>query len=553
MTAKLSLSVFKTLVQSADYAPAALKEILLGATPGMVAPDSPRELGQLLAFLLMLSRASNGKTEFSEASPEAFEDIIKTLPLHRGSYSKKDDKLVLKLEKGIPALEWCPSKVAAALENPWPLLKAAGFSPKEHSLEGVRASICTHPVRLTDIRGDGGFVYNSEFSASREGNVLRMISEADFLTRESATLTCNAAEHRKMYAVLPWIFFEGAERRVYELVRSPKLRELIRAEFVLNLGVKTEIGLDDFLGVEENEKGKVPFGEARVFAGDVGKDSNGKSTVERLAVFTPFALSKEIARARASLEAQLKQEREAQIPALEAQIEELEKSKPTKKAEKAAHQAEIKKLKADLKRLQRDQAYFWNSPAILVGGENPQNVALDLDTKIHYANVRVTVPFIRRAGVDVAVARTYVENGRLGRAHLSNFENPPRFLDSKNTGRKGRAQRSELFIDLALQVLEPLLSVRDEYQSEIEASSDTRMQKRDRSHLEGAPTAWRTFVRGNPELSTVKAREELKPIITEVLTSVVSEIEHAAKLRLCDEHRKELSKTVETLVLQEAA
>jgi hypothetical protein len=528
-----------------------IKNALLRTQPGWLRLESAQELAQLLAFLLAVLRADNGDALVSDGTqagltPDqqdaAWHTVLQPHPFVSVALDSKGKVRRKPGTKPAPLVQDDPVKFAAVLANPWSIASRIDLVPFVQSRAFLKArdSVCTHPVRFRNMGGQGGFI---KLQAPCTDALEMMVTEEDFSTRATRTLSCAALYQPLWHVLLPLIDYRGVRARLPDvLARHPDLCEQVQASMsvhgITGAGVLIE-------ALVSGGEPPVMRGEAQVFAGDLPAGP-GDPPEECLSVLTPFALPAEVNAAKERLAAAYR----AEVLELQAQVQQqireideqltasLENGKATKrragdaKVAGDADQRQPGRLRSELvtqeRRLEQMHLRFPAS-TIPLGGQNPQNVAMDVTKEIHTANVRLNIPFIRQAGVDLDAAVAYIEEAHLAAVAPPPGAKAPRCLLPQADTRRYRDMRREIFTAMVIEALEPLLALRDHWQalvSDAESRGQT-LQSRDAAFIAWAPQPWRLFVAGDAGLRAVDARQVLAPLATQAGNRVLDALERA--------------------------
>jgi hypothetical protein len=528
-----------------------IKNTLLRTQPGWLRLESPQELAQLLAFLLAVLHADNGNALISDGTQAgltadqqdaAWRTVLQPHPFVSVALDSKGKVRHKPGTKPAPLVQEDPVKFAAVLANPWSAANRIDLVTFVQSRAFLKArdSVCTHPVRFRNMSGQGGFIKLQQ--PCTEGLEV-MVTEQDFSARATRTLSCAALYQPLWHVLLPLIDYRGIRARLPDvLARHPDLCKQVHASMSVH-GLTGAAVLIEALA--SGGEPPVMRGEAQIFAGDLPAGP-GEPQEECLSVLTPFALPAEVNAAKERLATAYR----AEILELQAQVQQqikeidnqlaasLETGKATRrrgsaiKAAQAADQQQPARLRSGLvaqeKRLERMHLTFPTS-TILLGGQNPQNVAMDVTKEVHTANVRLSIPFIRQAGVDLDAAVAYVEEARLAAVAPPPGAKAPRYLLPQADSRPYRERRRAVFMAMVIEALEPLLALRDHWQalaSDVESPGQT-LQARDAAFIAWAPQPWRLFVTGDAGLRAVEAREVLAPLARDAGNRVVAALERA--------------------------
>lgn len=553
-----------------------IKNALLRTQPGWLRLESAQELAQLLAFLLAVLHADNGDALVSagtqagltaDQQDTAWRSVLQPHPFVSVALDSKGKVRRKPSTNPVPLVQGDPVKFAVVLANPWSIASRIDLVSFVQSRAFLRArdSVCTHPVRFRNMGGQGGFI---KLQGPRTDGLEMMVTEEDFSTRATRTLSCAALYQPLWHVLLPLIDYRGARARLPDiLARRPDLCEQVQSSMSVH-GITGAAVL-----IEAMASGGEPLvmrGEAQIFAGDLPAGP-GEPPEECLSVLTPFALPAEVSAAKERLAAAYR----AEILELEAQVQQqireideqltasLETGKATKRRDRAAKAAEDAghrhpgRLRSDLVAQDRrlEQMYLrFPASTIPLGGQNPQNVAMDVTKEVHTANVRLDIPFIRQAGVDLDAAVAYVEEAHLAAVAPPPGAKAPRCLLPQADTRRYRDMRRVLFTAMVIEALEPLLALRDHWRalaSDAESRGQT-LQARDAAFIARAPQPWRLFVVGDAGLRAVDARQFLAPLATEAGNRVLAALERAyVKKPWSQEYEPEVQDVALAVVMHE--
>jgi hypothetical protein len=250
-----------------------------------------------------------------------------------------------------------------------------------------------------------------------------------------------------------------------------------------------------------------------------------------LSVMTPFALFKEVVRAKEALSAQLEAENEEVRAALEkkkvALTTELESAKAKRKAltkEQATIKSELERVSKALKVTPEEPSF--RSFELLYGGSTPRNLAAELDKSLHTANVLLFVPVSRQHRVDKAEMRSHRAASLLqGRAYL-----PPKLPSCLNPGAldaPARQQRTKLFAELMAQRAAPLLELKFYWLTRSDELTGEAALSEKAATLGHLSPELQAFIAGAPSLEAPQ-RAELRRQLADTLTASASAALHSA-------------------------
>ena len=498
----LSLADLYDLLSSAE-SDDILKEILLDKTPGVLELASPEEFQRFYAFALAYSRAGNGKSVFDNVSKELsgaerkimFNQAVEADPIF-GFITDKDGNW--KFEGALPRLVCNPRKLAKLLLDPFSTLRAL---PLENALVEARNAIASHLVKLSNGLGQGGILIKEPVSHPFPG----VMTEADFITPYTATFIGSAALQKQWRALLPLVRYQNREKRIFEHFRD---NVELRREVQLKLEHENVSGAADAVWSDPSDKFSSLSQEVQVFAGDIPLEAQDPP-VTRLAVLTPFSLFFEAKRAKESLQESYKEDYAERVTQLEAELTKLEESlvalknaKPSTKDKQArlswtkqqeSYKHQIKRLKDDLQKLSK-KALNIRSADLLYGGSQPQNMAQNLGTWIHNANVRVNVPFYRRSEADIAGSRIYHASSLIKTIRTEKATRLPWYFRPNELTAKAKKLRRVEYYELLTQAIEPLVTLRETYSRSLSSDQVDALRQREILRIEESTEAWRAAV-----------------------------------------------------------
>lgn len=548
--ATLSLAQFINELAVAVRPERYIKDVLLKRHPGCLQLASGAEVAQLLAFLVAMVHADNGQATIRMAMvPGASGDEQDRLWMdafskHRFrsvTVNRKGKVLRSPQNRNAPALEFDAAKTAAELSAPWSAVAELDLAAYVESaaFRAAKSSICSHPVKINHGRGSGGFT--KRMPGNRE-NVPMMVTEEDFLTAATQTLACSAKYHREWHVLLPWIDFNGCRKRLPALLSDDRaLREAVCASFK----ARHVEGTSELLrALTCTTTDRPAIGESQVYAGDL-PHAPEQPSFECLSVFAPYAMHAEMADAKDRLSAAYRAEVESALQQLSSDIEAVDEQLKTLKAAKptALHGPATDDYKRRLRALSeqrtklRAQEAAWKGRSLhireiptLLGGTVPRNLVLDAEA-LQTANVRLNVPFIRQAAVDIDAAVAYVERARLQDVNVPYGEHAPRCLLPNATTKRYQDQRRMIFVEMALEALAPLTALRDRWRARWLEHSQEHMQERDVVHIGDADGAWQLFVVGDADMSPTEAAAMLRPLAKAVAAKVAAALDKAYRAK----------------------
>lgn len=534
----ISLAQLAThLDTSEDPAMGILKTVLLRDAPaaaadlGTLALANVEEVAHFLAVSVVLASESNGKDEL-KALKQSFDGAeldqkymeLSAAHPHQSLNRNKKGELVIDAKDGIPVFELDGRKVAPILRNAEQAFAAAGKLDLNQLVQSkafieALGSRVSHPTKLSAPSGAGGFlkVESSEMPAD-----FGFMTEADFVTRETVTLACSAGYQKLWVVLLPLFEFDDKTVRLAALMASnPDVAGEV-CHVLIAHGVTQGPAL--VYGLSRLTVGKVS-GEPQVFCGDL-------PAVERLSVLAPYGLFNEFSRAKRALQAEHDSDREQDVALLDEEIALVEKDlnalapAGTSRDEKR-RVAEIKdKLTARIKQLKADQNRLtsaWLSiPCfpLMFGGANPRNMAMDLDTSLHAANVQVYVPS-PRLEVHQASARAFVASAMVTVPKLRPSAELPAFLTPRATGGALKKARNDFFAQLISAAMAPAKELQEEWQSRSKAFvGEVTLSAAAQDQVLDGDGPWNLFLKGSETLNNKEAMAQLAPVLHDIGSAV---------------------------------
>lgn len=553
----------------------ALREILLGV-PSWAEPtrrrllkiESARELAVLIVLNLSLAQLSNQKDVLANAGAglsgdaldRAYAAVEAALPYQRllrkpdGSFDcHKDGAKVPKAQQDPLKLSQRFATVADALARA-PALDWESPATLRALNEGL-STRATHQTRLSAPQGNGGFLKTKRCYGP--GNLTdnpASVSEEDFLTTDGQSVAGDAAQHKYAMLSLALVEFQGQELRVPDALRLlPDLARQV-TDVLAQAGAPQAAVLLDALAAP------VPIrfsGEAQVFCGQ-GDDTRA------LSVLTPYALPREIGRAKQALRAAHLVDWElafevlgTELTALEAVMAELKAAPPAKGKEAKQLASDAKEAAGDAVAAKKQEiaaalkAKYLVLPTFLlpVGGAIPRNVAFGLGLELHRATMfskiyrpRPTHDLSRKVFYGNSLVQTpFLAAGKL-----------PRALRATSQNAAEKRWRKDLFADLVMQCLGQLtelqrLYLRGPADHAQTLSSDANDQ------LVATNAAWSLFIKGDASVSRDDAAALLEPLVFDVRNSVKEALGGAYGKPFTNEFDDELLALVTRLVALERA
>jgi hypothetical protein len=534
-----------------------LKEVLLRdrrpAGVDTLTLDNALEVAHFLALMALVACLSNEKD-----SLKALKNTLADAEL-LGEYELFEQRLtlqsftrikngMLKLgEDNLPTAELDAKKLALLLRSSSQVfteaakLSLAELATSKGFLDAFSSRV-SHPTKLSAPRGAGGFFKNTSAVCDNPASV----TEEDFATRETATLACNAA-YQKMWALLlPLVAYQGQTMRLVSLlIALPDLTESVR-QILIDSGMTQGSVLLDAM-VE-------PFtacieGEPQVFCGDLPH-------TERVSVLAPYGLFSEMDRARRAVAAAYDKDRDDKLGIYAEELADKEAELAalgigaTTREKKRTLSDEIKRLKADRKSL---SATWLPIPCFTLqfGGANPRNLAMDLDTTLHTANVRVYVPNQRKPVAEIG-NKAFISSALIAMPDLPRFDKVPRCLLPQAIGAVLARQRRTLFAELTAQAMAPLKALQEEWRTRSKVfAGDVALAASAEEEIRFADDAWSFFIKGDEKVNVTDAERRLRPLVDGIAKAVKTVLKRACDGQLSDVYDTELVETVAGVVALE--
>lgn len=520
------------------------------------------DVAHFLAIALVVASQSNGKDELqrikeSQSDPAArlaaFEAFAAANPYQTLQRTPKNE---LVIQKDIPVVELDASKLAGIVEDApraFRAMRAINLSELMAStaLTEALASRVSHPTKLSAPAGKGGFL-KTHTVAVPEG--FESVTEEDFLSRETATLSCNAAFQKMWVLMLPLVTYQGQSLRLAQLLAQD---EVLATEVQATLEDMGIGAAGDLIAALRRPATGGMQAEPQVFAGDLPH-------TERLSVLAPYGMFSEMWRAKAAVSAAYTVERDERVADLDvriahvtADLEVLAKAPASTKAEKQTAQLRKKELMDGLRALKNERkalsSKYLNVPSfsLMFGGSVPRNVAMDLDTSLHGANVLVSVPSIRKPVSDVSnkvfSAKTLLYSPRIRLPKM------PACLADGVVGARFTKARQGIFLDLIVEAMTPLQTAREEWATRAkELAGDRALSASAQGNVADRDDAYGLFIKGDPDMNQITASNKLRPLIKDI-SAVVKGALVKAFSDMPASYDEELLDLVTMTVLQERA
>lgn len=533
----LTLQEFAARLQTHDDAAMAqFKAVLLrdsrdaSALPETLELASAVDVAHFLAVAAVVASQSNCKEELKQirdahepgpaldAAYEAFSAASTYQCLQR---TPKNEFL---LQEGLPVVELDAKKVSGPVLDAKRALAAfaeldlASLVSSKAFVDALSSRV-SHPTKLSAPAGKGGFLKTKSVVLPVD---FQSITEEDFVSRESATLSCNASFQKMWILMLPIVRYQGMQVRIAQLLAQDEglANEVIGVLKAAGVGAA-----EDFINALRRPVAGGLQGEPQVFAGDL-------PTTERLSVLAPYGMFKEVTRAKYAISAAYATERDERVEALDSQINQVSASlaeqttaSASTKAEKQAAQARKKELTEELRKLKHERkalaSLYLNVPSysLMFGGAVPRNVAMDLDTSIHTANVLVSVPTVRKP-VNAISSKVFVPKALLHTPRLQ-LKKLPAYLAADAVGARFTRARHALFLDIIFDVMTPLLLAREEWETRSkELAGAVALSTAAQGNIVDRDDAYGLFIKGAAELNQKDALQKLRPLVKDISATV---------------------------------
>lgn len=426
------------------------------------------------------------------------------------------------------------------------IVRSAGFID-------ATTSIVSHPARLSTAGGSGGF---RRVEPLRVSSDFFSMTEADFLTQETETLTCDARWQRYGVLLLAKVVHGGRLVALKSLLEQDRgvcdrVSEVYRAH-------DTPAGVALVAALAQMSTPSF-FGEPQVFFGDL-------PDTRRVSIMTPFSLYQEVQRAKRAMRTGFAAEREADVAAIQeeilaaqAQLDELPPSRQSRKrgagAPATPELEEIERQRKDMTKLvtrleqaaeQRANRRLWIPDSTLaIGGSVPRNVAMDLDTTLHSANVLARVPTSQHAYKTIG-NRAFLTDSQslLQMPKLPVYGGVPHYLRESAHGAVAAKKRAQLFSELVFQALEPLLELRDAWRRRADALIGAEaLDASAVDAIEHQDSDWALFIKGDATLNSKQISSRLEGLARQVFNNAKQALHRACRGELTAAFDAELMKT----------
>ncbi|MDO8414872.1 MAG: hypothetical protein Q7S87_01525 [Agitococcus sp.] len=579
MTTPTVQGLGKRLSESAISAMTMLKSVFLrdidaeGNASLPVVLESPHDVAHMLAVCAQVALLDNQKATLKaikaqsanaiEASTQyaAFE---MALPFQVMMRNKKGE-LELDKKEHIPTIEASGTKLAHTFMNAaaaFKLMATANIdelvtSTAFKSALDMRVS---HPTKMSAPAGAGGYLVGPYTDVEPEFGHL---TESEFKTRETVTLACTAGFQKMWVLLLPLVIFEGKTYRLSTLMaQRSDVADAVSTVFMQN-DVPQGVMLVDAM----RSSATISFsGEPQVFCGDL-------PNVAHVSVLAPFGLFNEVYRAKKEISAAYSLEQadranafDTDIAATEHALAELAllKGPAGKTAEVLTQKLKLtnalRELKVDKKLVSNTYLNIEVFP-LLIGGGNPRNMAMDLDTSVHKANVQAFIPTIQQPvnqlGKRTLVRGAAIATALMGKVTVPSFKTLPRFLAAEALGADNKAKRAALFIELIAMAMSPLMALQEDWRTRADAVVDGLALERaaqDKIVISGAD--WSVFLKGDDTKNLKDLLITLTPLAKQVFDVVNTALQASFKSSntpLSHTHDKELYDLALAAITQERA
>lgn len=513
---------------------ALLRDATDSAQFGTLTLSSAEEVAQLVALGALLACEENGKSELrglkkdhsGEELTSRYEACSAANPF-QSLKKAKSGEFVLDAKEKLPVFELDNAKIAPTLTSSMKAFRAAAALDLTELVNSTAfkeafANQATHPTKLSAPAGKGGFrkVVPVPIPAA-----FPHVTEEDFATRETVTLAANASYQKMWSLLLPLFSYEG---QVYRLSSFFSQRPDVAAAVSQ---VLTENGVTQGAAAIQAlaalpAPGRTFSGEPQVFCGNLPQ-------TERVSVMAPFGLFKEIGRAKRALKDEYQQDAlaladtlQAEIDGLGARIEKLSVTgnagtdKKKLQREKALLADQVRKCKDEQKRLQSTWLKI-PSFTLMFGGAIPRNVALDLDTTLHSANVQVYIPSPRTVVKRIS-NRAFRLSSLVSRPRLSGSGDLPRFLEANALGAKLKRARQDFFAGLICEAMAPLKDMQLEWQTRSKQfAGDVALSNSAQRSLAEASGPFALFIKGDQTLNNKEAMGQLLVVVEAICKTVL--------------------------------
>lgn len=448
--------------ESADSPETVIKNHFLRGTAEPVVLSSAEEFARLLAWCFLCAFRDNGKApllavkklpDLSAAEREQkFREVIARSALYAPKLVKKTGELEFDPKDGIPKLLKDVGKLAALLDNPFPSLRGEQLAdPKRlEQLEKFQSMVVTHPAKLSCASASGGFLLERHVATPYSW----LVGEGDFGVAPRVTNAASAG----LQALWPVLLSKAVWKEELRTLMAHLHADSALRKEVFELFDQADVqGLPSVLQTALSAPGATLEGEAQVFVGKA-------PSFHRVSPLAPYALFLEIDSVRQTLRTKRSDEDKARMAELRALLQGLKEQRTELKGKRYqeardALDARIAQCKAELAELKDAMAgVLLSSVEVPIGGNNPRNMALDLDTRVHRANIRLTVPNLRHDALRQAQGRVFF-NALLTQPRLRRQSRAPASFRPGANNSLARIAREQLVSDIVAQVLAPLQSL----------------------------------------------------------------------------------------------
>ncbi|MCC5611506.1 hypothetical protein LC612_33375 [Nostoc sp. CHAB 5834] len=538
-----------------------------GTVPVLALEDTT-EIAQLLVILAFLAGQPKHKDALSlimstyregkdrNAALKAFESTLEYQELDWMASGEPK----LSGSPAAPILKLKGSKVSELFINGPATLKSIGpliaQEPTTHfdALAQTCLNRYTHSVKLSGLSGSGGFLRKAyPEHPDNEGSM----SEADYRTRDRMSFDTTAEYAAWRVLTLCQVSFEGEVVNLPELVARPHIHQevLSHLEASANSNIRGQgLAFAAMLEALTASATQELFNEAQVFVGTADAPIV-------LSVLSSVALPAEIRHAKSTLAIAYKEE--CAVEAEMALAEEAELKQQLKDAKVAARKAsqgdashqkvatltEALAAKEDQVRGLKKGYLFVPSVTLPIGGAFPRNVGAALEKNLHSSNLFSKIHTTRPT--HSLNPNTFYGGSLVKLVKIRENKLPP-FFWPRAVDYAHKVQRAQMFKEVCLSVLEPLIALQQLYLS-YEVDTATTLTSEAVEAIFNSTEAWALFVKGDPKLNSAEKTAALLGLSRNVSEAVKESFLKAFGKDFRNDFDDEISETVAGVIFKARA
>jgi hypothetical protein len=473
----------------------------------------------------------------------------------------KAGEFVLDKEENIPTFELDGKKIAKLILNADSAFFAvAGIDldalVESRAFKDATTMRVSHPTKLSAPSGVGGFLKTTSNPMPED---FLSVTEEDYLTRETDTLACSAGFQKMWALILPIVSFDGKTVRIADLLANDHaLSDAVSQVFLDNNVSSGNVLVEALSGKREAKMS----GEPQVFCGDLPH-------ARRISLLAPYSMFNEVIRAKKVVTHEYEKDRDVLLEGADAAIAMAESAidenklqaadKTISKDKKKLLTEEKKRLNDDLRKLKANKGSLASKNLTIsaftmqFGGSTPRNIAMDMDTTLHSANVRVMI-YSANPMESANSGQAFQPSSHVATPRLEKFEKIPRYLDPDATGIKLSAARREFFAEIITASLAPLMGLQESYRNRSDALiNEVALGSDAQDRIEMTDAGWSIFIKGDRAINNKAAAVILEPLVTKVTSACKKSLQTAMGDGLSSFYDAELRDLAAVIIAKERA